>query len=144
MTQVEIKTSEPIVSFKETVVYKKLRQTKNFKKVKEQNFEQEEIDYTFDTEKKIFLLKKMSDVCEEDIIDNTKEEEEELDIRYNLQQIEQEKFKKEGKKQVTYGLDREVKRLDYFNSGKALAGMSLVNLLEIQSKPNVVTMKIPN
>lgn len=68
---------------------------------------------------------------EEDIVDNTKEELEELDIRYNLVDIEEYNNKKEGKKTVTYQQDREIKRLDYFNSGKALAGMSLVNLLEV-------------
>lgn len=107
MTEVEVKTSEPIVSFKETIIYKKLAVTKNLQKMKKDNWEDEKADEEEEKnelEKKLIIIKNMGEMEEEDLVDNTIETNEEIDIRYGLQQMEKGKLEKAGKRiQNLYG-----------------------------------------
>lgn len=85
MTEVELKTSEPIVSFKETVVYQKLTQAKTIQKMQDKNFQEQEYEEEKEEEeeseqqKKLEIIKQF-ELDKEDFVDNT-EKDEEPDIR---------------------------------------------------------------
>lgn len=117
---VKILVSEPIVSFKETIIYRKLRKVYSLKKQLEKkrrgnNSNKKELaqqEASSDSEQeqkeqKLNMIKNMKDV---EIVDVTKQEEE-PDIRYGLLQ---EQEKKQGKK-INYKQEKEIKKLDYFN-----------------------------
>ncbi|CAD8157110.1 unnamed protein product [Paramecium pentaurelia] len=141
LSECKVKISEPIVPFKETIIYKNMLEESNEKfhkkkakvlvqgeqkQKKQQQFEQKSKDDDIDVEKQKYFKQKLQEGEDTEIIKDTNILEHE-DIRYNQLLKEEVKFKYDQKQQV--------KKMDHKNKGK----QTVKNLLvEVQNKSNLV------
>ncbi|CAD8153478.1 unnamed protein product [Paramecium octaurelia] len=138
----KVKISEPIIPFKETIIYKNMLEESNEKyqkkmakvlvqggqkQKKQQQFEQKTKDDDIDVEKQKQFKQKLQEAEETEIVKDTNILEQE-DIRYNQLLKEEIKFKYDQKSQV--------KKLDHKNKGKQATKNNL--LVEVQTKSNLV------